>query len=411
MSIFINIITLFFCLIIAVRGLLCKRLFAPNTLFGLIWSAILFAYLGKIEIYYTFSIYSSLLLLFGTFSFFLGSGLVEERLTIRSPSVETRPVLLRTRLFLILSTLTILVFLPKAVINFGLLMSGLDFNDVYLLNLQQNLDERDFFITVITSLVAGPLTFVIIPILGLELTSSKKRIWVIILALLIILLAILQSGRRSLLIYIIPGLFFIFFSSSVNLGSIKSKLKKYFILIPLIIVSISLISWLSSQRDTSLGETGYIYLGGGVAGFSYRIEQIDKWYWGTGTLHGYLVPIMIGTKYFTRSYPEWWIKLDALVEAADEIKIGPNEYMNAFTTMFYVPYIDFGPLGVLLVSFIVGIINGKFYKRMVSNPSAINKSYYTLIIVGLFGSMYTLYFTQTPYALSFIYVLLLFKKK
>jgi oligosaccharide repeat unit polymerase len=221
----------------------------------------------------------------------------------------------------------------------------------------------------------------------------------------------LQSGRRSLLIYIIPAVLFIVMKNPKNSLSKKAKRKLLLIFYSLVAIIIHLISWLSFQRDTSFKETGYVYLGGGIAGFAERIELIDSWYWGAATLHGLLVPIMIGFKYLTHSYPIWWVKLDSLVEAANEIQIGPSEYMNAFTTMFYVPYIDFGAVGVLLISFLVGIIYGKAYKRVVFDPNSLNRSVYALLIVGLTGSMYTLYFTQSPYVLSFIYLYFIFKKK
>jgi oligosaccharide repeat unit polymerase len=290
-------------------------------------------------------------------------------------------------------------------------MLGMNFNDITLMNLSNPVEDRDFFITVSTMLVAGPFTYVVIPILGLELSQPKKRWWVILLTLLIIALFMLQSGRRSILIYIIPAVLYIVMKNPKNSLSKRAKRKLVLIFSSLTAIIIYLISWLSFQRDTSFKETGYVYLGGGIAGFSERIQLIDTWYWGAATLHGLLVPIMIGVKYLTHSYPIWWVKLDALVEAANEIQIGPSEYMNAFTTMFYVPYIDFGGVGVLLISLLVGIIYGKAYKRAVFDPNSVNRSVYALLIVGLFGSMYTLYFTQSPYVLSFFYIYILFKKE
>ena len=411
MSIFFNYILLICCVIISFIGVLRNKLFAPNTIFSLIWTVILVAFLSYNERYYQFSVKSSLLLLLGSLCFLIGSGLITNHLPSRLPEVETRPTVLRTNIFILLSILTIIVLVYKAVLNVQFLMLGMNFNDLQIMSLNQPEESRDFLITVITMLVAGPFAYVVIPILGLELSQPKSRWWVILLALLIIVLFILQSGRRSILIYVIPGVLYLVFNNPKSSFSFKAKLKLFLNYSPLVGVILYLISWLSFQRDTSFNETGYIYLGGGIAGFSQRIEQLDTWYWGAGILHGLLVPVMIGIKYLTHSYPLWWVKLDALVEAANEINIGPNEYMNAFTSMFYVPYIDFGALGVLVISLLVGIIYGKAYKRVFSNPNSLNRGIYALLIVGLLGSMYTLYFTQSPYVLSFIYVYFLFKQK
>jgi oligosaccharide repeat unit polymerase len=388
-----------------------NRFFAPNTIFSLIWSIILIAFLSYNERYYQFSVKSSLLLLLGSLCFLIGSGLFTNHLPSRLPEVENRPTVLRAKIFIFLSLLTIIVLVYKAALNVQFLMLGMNFNDLQIMSLSQPEESRDFLISVITSLVAGPFAYVVIPVLGLELSQPKSRWWVILLTLLIIILFILQSGRRSLLLYIIPSILYLVINKPKSAFSFKEKLKLFLNYSPLFGIILYLISWLSFQRDTSFSETGYIYLGGGIAGFSQRIEQVDTYYLGAGTLHGILVPVMIGIKYLTHSYPIWWIKLDALVEAANEINIGPSEYMNAFTSMFYAPYIDFGATGVLVISLFVGIIYGKAYKRVFSNPNSLNRSIYALLIVGLFGSMYTLYFTQSPYVLSFIYVYFLFKQK
>lgn len=407
----ILLFAMFVCLFVFVSGFIRKHFFSPGNLFGFVWAVILGSYIFKSEIYYEISVYSSSLLLFGILFFLLGTKLGGKKLVKFSEPVGLEPKILQTGLFLVLSIIAIVAFVEKAVINVGLLMTGLDFNEIYLLNINQDKEERKILLSIITSLIAGPMSFVVIPILGLELTLSKKRAWVILLSILIIILSILQNGRRSILIYIVPAIGFIFFFRKVIVKSIESKFKTYFFIVFTVAISISGILWLSNQRDTSVKDTSYIYLGGGVAGFSNRIEKVDKFYWGAGTMHGFLVPIMIGKKFYFGSYPEWWVKLDALVESADEIKIGPNEYMNAFTTMFYVPYIDFGPIGVLMISFLFGLFNGQIYRRMVYNSSILNLSTYSLLIVGFFGSMYTFYFTQTPYALSFFYIWLLFKNK
>ena len=411
MSIFFNYILLICCFVIFIFGLLQKKYFAPNTIFSLVWTVILIAFLSYNQQYYVFKVQSSLLLLLGSIFFLLGSGLMSNYLPSRVHLKKNRPTVLRTNFFLFLSILTIIALIYKAFVNVQYLILGMNFNDLQLMNLSEPVESRTFFITVITMLVAGPFAYVVIPILGLELSQPKKRWWVILLSLLIIILFILQSGRRSILIYIIPAVLYLLIKNPNSSLSKKANLKLLLNFIPLLVFLIYLISWLSFQRETSFNETGIVYLGGGVAGFSARIEFIDTWYWGTGTIHGLLVPVMIGYKYLTHSYPTWWVNLDLLVEAANEVSVGPNEYLNAFTTMFYVPYIDFGWLGVLLVPLLLGIIYGRAYKRVILHPNSLNRSIYALLIVGLVGSMYTLYFTQSPYVLSFIYVYFLFKQE
>jgi oligosaccharide repeat unit polymerase len=279
------------------------------------------------------------------------------------------------------------------------------------MSLNEDNDSRDFFITVATMFVAGPFVYVVIPIVALEFTRPNRRWWIISLSIIILLLSVLQTGRRSMLLYFVVVFVYILFSNSDFFKSNGKKLKLFLFTGLFIGLLLSSVSWISSQRDTSFKETGYVYFGGGIAGFSNRIERIDNNFFGAATLHGTIVPVMIANKYLTKSYPSWWKELDALVEAADEIKIGPNEYMNAFTTMFYVPYIDFGWIGLVVIPFILGIIYRNYYRRSKLNLNSTSRIVYSLLIIGLAGSMYTLYITQSPYILSFLYVPILFKNK
>lgn len=405
----IIIILFILLLIISIFGVIRKNIFAPHIAFSLIWSVLIFTYLISLDYFYPLSTKASLLLFTGCFSFIIGSFVIYRK----NPKINTshKSLSIRPILFTFLGLLSIAVFISTAIENIGYLMMGMDFNEILNRKAAEEETSSGFFLTVSSLFVAIPFVYVSVPVLGLEFCRTHKRWWILLLTFVIIVLYILQSARRSMLIYILPAIFYLIISNNQNIRSKREKRKLYkifFILVTLIIFGVS---WLSFQRETSFQESGKEYIAGCFPSFSQRIEKSDTWYFGAGTLHGILVPIMIGRNYFVHSYPIWWQQLDKLVESADDIRVGPDSYMNAFNTMFYIPYLDFGFLGVLFIPFLVGLLYGDIYRKTKYSPTPQNRAIYSILLIGLFGSMYTLYFTQYPYLLSFIYLYLLFTKK
>lgn len=396
-------------LTISLVGALRKCIFAPHIAFSIIWTLLLLTFLINQHLFFPISIKASLLIFTGCASFIFGSFVMTRRIksNSRSQSISQE---IRSGYYTVFALLTIAALISTAIENIGYLAMGMDFNEILIKKAGEEETSRGFFLTVISMFIAVPFVYVSVPVLGLELCRKKKRWWIIVLAVLIEVLYVLQSARRSMLIYIMPALFYIIISNRQFLLSNKEKRKMIYFFIILSAVIIVGISWLSFQRETSFQETGKEYVAGCFPSFSERIEKCDTWYLGAGTLHGLLVPIMIGRNFFVHSYPEWWLKLDYLVEAPDSIQIGPNAYVNAFNTMFYIPYLDFGFLGILLISLIVGVIYGRAYRKVVMRPSSRNRAIFSVLLIGLVGSLYTLYFTQSPYMLSFFYLYFLFRK-
>ena len=406
------IITLLFIvlLLISILGVIRKKIFAPYVAFSIIWSILLFTYLISLDHFYPISDKAAFLILTGCSSFILGSYIIAHKTRIIPHPFSFRK--LKTGLFLILASLTIAVFISTVIENIGYLAMGMDFNEILNKKAAEDEISQGFVLTVSSLLVAIPFVYVSVPVLGLEFCSNKKRWWVILLSLIIIVFYILQSARRSILIYILPALFYLIISNNTQFNKTKHDKKKIYLAFVIIAALIVFgVSWLSTQRETSFKETGKEYIAGCLPSFSQRIERCDTWYMGAGTLHGILVPIMIGRNYFVHSYPKWWNDLDYLVEAPDDIQIGPSTHMNAFNTMFYIPYLDFGFLGVLIIPFLIGLLYGGIYRRTLIKPSSRNQAIYSVLLIGLFGSMYTLYFTQYPSLLSFIYLYIVFSKK
>lgn len=411
MNIVILLLLFFILVVVAITGIARHKVYTPYTSFSIIWSIIIGVYLANSSRWVDVSPQISLSLLMGSVLFLICS-YSSSRKKNNNSLEDLGSSKYNLSLFIVFSVLTIIVLSIVAIENLQQILLGMSFNDILNNKKSEEFDNSSNpILTIIAVLVARPFVYATLPILGLELSKSKKNKVVIILSVITILLYIFQSARRSIIVYILAVLFIMFITAPEHIASKKRKRKMALSFCIMLALSIFGAIWLSEQRDTTIGSTAYAYIAGGIPSFSEHAKGITTYYCGAATLHGFLVPLFIGLNFIGYHYPQWYLQLDSLIESADIISIGPNEYINAFNTMFYIFYLDFGYFGVIIGSIILGIIFGRFYKRMLLCPNEKNRCVYALLIIVIVGSMYTLYFSQYPFALSFFYLYLLFRQK
>lgn len=409
MNILIILITIFCCAGAVIIGILKNKKSAPYFIFGMVWLTILVVFLMNSGKWNTISVYSSFVILFGILMFLLSSFLFSHKKIKRNDYFKPDEGYRRV-LYIVLAILTIVSLSENAISNLQMLRNGLNFNDItiyYLIN-QQEQETGSAIWTAISVLLAKPMVYVALPILGLELFSNKRSKLVVTLSTIIIILNVLQGGKRSMMIYAIVAICVMYYCRDRH-ASLSIKLNLRYKMGILVIISIIIygIFWVSSQRDTDIISSFSAYLSGCIPSMNYRIPLLSKHYYGAGLLHGILVPLFIGLNFLGIPYPSWWRTLDILVEAADYVPIAYNDSINAFNSLFYIPYIDGGIIGVILEMILIGIFYGIAYNKLSYNNNTRNRCIYALLVVGIAGSMYTLYFTQYPFALSFFYILLL----
>lgn len=398
------LLNLFF-LTIGIQG---KRWSAPYFLFAILWVLILVIYF--VSDWYGLTFETSIVILFGNLSFLITSYLMAFR-SSSSNRAKGMDCNLTTevnyKLLFVLCILYIVVNLNTIVFNIGFLLIGKNFNDIQLYNIQNdNINSSSSIIKILSVLVSSPFLYASLPLFALELFKSKKKWWFIVLEVIVLIFSVLSSGKRSILIYTIVVIFIVSQNKNVKLSHRRKLLIAFFISL-----LIAAIVFASLARDTSIIDTTASYIAGGVPSLDQRIKHVDSFYFGLGFFQGLLVPLMIGLKGMVgMSYPGWWMNLEALIAAPDYVNIGVNSSINAFNTIFYVPYIDGGIVFVIIEMSVVGSILGSAYKNFIMNMSIRSICIYSTLCIIIAGSMYTLYFTQYPFALSFIYILLLTRK-
>lgn len=413
------IITLTIDLFVAINSILKRNITALYTIFAIMWSMILIFYLLASGNWFSIDPYIAFTILMGDITF-LSTTYIVSNSKPRYSSTNTKTECTtddkcttddpKYYLILVLSIITIIWLSIGLVDRITMLLRGMSFNEIYFYYLRNSSDTaRGPIVSLVTMLIARPYCYCSLCVLTNEIyKEGKRKKWVIVLQLLILTFSVIQNGKRAMIIY----WFFMMLFEGIRLGNFRKsrsliqKHKLLFVIAGAIVLGILL--WISGRRDTDLFNSVYGYFAGGIPSFSERAPSVTEHFYGLGLLHGLLVPIIITLHgFFHLPYPNWYLQLDKYVEAADYIQIGPDSITNAFNTLYYVPYLDGGLLFVLFEMILVGIIYGIAYRKLKTNDNYRNRSLYELLIVGIVGSGYTLYFTQYPFLIAFFYILII----
>lgn len=406
-------------LFMTIIGVQKKRYTSPYTVFSLLWTVILSIYLFVDNKWIVIDTFAAFIIFLGDFVLVTTMYLVCHSATSHAESKQNPDDIERVigmdideKCAIILSIITILLFSYDIPQRVSFLISGMSFNEInrYFLG---NTSDGGLYLVIMRNLIARPYAYCSIYIFISELLrEGKKRKILFFLQIPVQAFILLQSGKRSMLIYAVLLLLVEGINQNKFSSSIKVIRRRKSLLFILSLLALYALVWVSNLRDSNVISSISVYFAGCIPSFGVRYKELSNFYFGGGLLHGLLVPVMLMLHgFFKVPYPQWYTSLDSLVEAADYVSIGSNSSINAFNTVFYIPYIDLGIMGVILEMIFLGIIYGSVYRKLRYRNTYRNRMLNGLMLVGIFGSMYTMYFSQYPYALSFFYALFLTRKR
>lgn len=254
------------------------------------------------------------------------------------------------------------------------------------------------------------------------LEKSKKILdsLTMILGMIWLLLAQIMTGGRTIIYIFVVEVFVMFIIANKgnyeNIIKIIRRYSKIIILLLLAVVAIYILSLARKNSETyDVFKSVYVYFCGCLAHMSLRFEDIEfqPYTNGISLLSGILRPIALIIKYVFGAYPEIYQRtLDIGGQLQSLSMIGPNIEFNAYVLSPFFFYYDGAYLGVLVDSFICGIVCYRFYKNTFRiNSNCFYYTMYLLIIYAIFTSMIRYAGNLVYYILAFVVVRLLFKKR
>ena len=257
------------------------------------------------------------------------------------------------------------------------------------------------------------IVYICVIVAAVDYFAGKKDKKLLIMTLILVLLSSISSGGRlTMYNFIIVFLFaLIIFRKNSQIQ------RKYIYIISVVFLSLIISMYVISivrKKDFDLFRTLYVYFASCIPFMEYHVDIVSKtgeYVYGMGFFSGIIKPILLFlSKVGILDRPDKFNLFNELIaDLQNVINLGDVRY-NAFVTLFYYFYFDFGHLGVLLGSLMYGAMSGFSYLSVKKKLNYLNVAIYLLIVQGMFTSMIRWAFSVPAYVFAFGYLLFAFKK-
>lgn len=423
-----------FCIVGAVFAYnMDKKIYNPIVLMLTVWGCIFILYgfkaYGINEVHeYTYFVCIIGLLCYVVGCFFsLGSRrLITVNYNNGNYSVHTKEAI-RYRLTKILAFIVLLFLLEEAIETIALLRSG-----VSLFSIRTSLQgyaEYDFSsnlywlrekIGVLYTWFILPMYNALILVAVIDFFVGKKDKVLIGMAIACLALKSFKEGSRLSLLYFAIYLGFSMFIYGKKISLSKHAKKRIILILAAAAIGMVAISNIRiSQGEKGLFEEIYIYFTCCIPLLDTWLGRVTSYTHGSMSLYGIIqFPITIFSHLIGHESVWYTAGADAISEIEEFVNIRSASYStraNAFTTCFYYFYKDAGIIGVIIGSFLFGLICSMIYKRLkgklIRGEIPLRYVYvYLLIIQTIVLSFIRIYSSVASFSFTFFYVFLIIKK-
>lgn len=170
------------------------------------------------------------------------------------------------------------------------------------------------------------------------------------------------------------------------------------------------------MRDTEadIFTNMYAYITGCMPLLTLHLDEVTSSIrtYGAMSLNGFLYPMFFVLNYLhILSYPDAFVDAQFVKNSLEVfMPLSPHITMNAYVTLFYYFYIDFGYFGIALGSFVFGYLCMKSYKYWKQNGDIRSLVIYLILMQFIVFSVARIYTGLSTRALSVVWLLLLFHK-
>ena len=404
--------------------LLERNIYNPVSFFCLLFFVVFM--LPSINLYGWVKVdYRIYLLCFSGVVAFVWGGLITMRHPVSINSKNAARPQLRIWIYYLLLALTISYQILYSGRVLSLLLRGRTMGQIrfmasndYAIDNGFNVLTRSRIDSIINRNLVKPTVNILIPISIVRSINQNGTINIKNLFLMLILCSLetFRTGGRFILVICIFQYFtyYLFANKKIHFSGKQRR----FIRIGIVSLAIGVGFFTYMRKDTatlnSLFKEFYVYYGGALTNFSIRFDELiskPKTY-GFCFAFPYTSIIYRALRAIIGfSDPKAYIQaLNVVLELQKKVYVSETQTFNAFVTLFYYFYLDFGFIGTLLLSFLYGVICSSVYNSMKKNGDLLASASYLWIINGLTYSMVRWQFYASAYAYGIIVLLLLFSR-
>lgn len=388
---------------------------SPLLLFSVLWFSIIFFYsLGAYGIYSssdsTLKVY-----FYGIGCFFVGYILVPQKYKYALPSsqidIKTNRKLKIFKYCIIISIL-VMFFRALRAIPFWL-AGGPGAVKVALYGGHGELNGTGIE-SILFAYLADPMQIACLIYIIISVFQKNKNKSIIILSIVLTILKYIASGGKGIIMMVVILMFgYLLCNPKINIKKFFALHKK---LLFTIIATICFVCFMMSLKDGGLFESAYFYLCGCIPmsdhALTMLVSDMPKFY-GLMTFNGLLRIVFQVTSFFGfgRGQIELLNTIFEYYETfQDPIMVSPTQKFNAYTSMFTIFFMDYGYMGVIVLSLVFGILAALSQYRALAKPSYQSIGILLYVFIMIWGSMTRINVMFVHYAMALVFIFIFFPK-
>lgn len=419
------------CVALAILGKITeKKVFNPITTFYVLWAMILILNsLGLFNINETRSeIYDYIL--WGLIAYAVGFYLVRDvsrkrKIVLRRENYVKgdKNYRLKYRLLYALSIVAIIIFALDLSNMLSTIFSGGGLASIRYVA-QNSEVKRSSIINAIDILIATPFSMALQPIVAVDFWIGKRDKKLLILDIILITIKVLAAGGRSPIINFVIHLVIVYtFVDNTKRSRYSETIKTYVrknkrIVISIFVIGFAVLIYTTISRN-STWSTIYYYFAMEPYMFDRWASQVDSaelFGYGMASLNGFFFALfyVIKNVFGVGSFPEHWYsvyKMIAMTDSQWQIITTGGTRANAYVSLFWFFYLDGRIWGVIIGSFLYGILMSCLYSGVVKRGNIKNLCLYSFLMQGLLFSFVRMQLSSIYYAVATIMICLIIFKK
>lgn len=384
----------------------------PMFLFNIEWGLILGLALLNISGFYPISEYTAFIILLGVLGFNLGifcsSKIIGNEYNYNIIDVERFTQMPANRLIVeVIFIFPVIYLATKMMRVLPMLQSGLSYGYIRVQYWTTKTIVTSGFDYFLNNTVCKACELVLVTYLLLEIFQKKVKIRHLLLAIFTIVLEVFIAGGRMILLETIFAIAIIFSISGISYNipkNFRRRIKKF--LYAIILLAILGIIFMTGDRQSDMSVTGAV-----LSNFTLCLPLMDHLIdivHTTGDMtYGFVFFRGIFEIICTFTGPLGIFNFPTILSQLDKYtnpfySISNSQTANAYTSMFFDFYLDFGLLGVVMESLIFGFIIQRIYLRMREYPSDKNIIMYIIFAKAILYSFFQWRFMMGSYVLAVI---------
>lgn len=394
-----------------------KNLWNPVSVFLFEWALVV--YLSSLRLYNLIDISSKayIFVLIGVISFFIGS-LFGDNLRLGKKRIGRVYEINYTRMNI--ASIVIIVFsLFRILFIIKLLSGGFSWWEIRLMSTSGEggigtLKGGNVSVFLHDCIIA-PLMYLIVPTLFAELLVGARNKKFILLSLIAMTCYSISTVSRAVWAFSVLYILFIvlLYRKKYSLPKKVKRMMKYGIFIIIFLCVIIYRITLMRNVEADILTNMYAYITGCMPLLTLHLNEVTSSIrtYGAMSLYGFLYPVFFVLNYLhLLPYPDAFMDAQYVKNSLETfMPLSPDITMNAYVTLFYYFYIDFGYLGIIIGAFAFGYLCMKSYKYLKSTGDIRSLVLYLILIQFIVFSVARIYTGLSTRALSIVWLLFVFK--